>query len=148
MRSLCCLCVCMHMPPMNFWMPETVFMKLYMYAMTPEPISKAASRIPPTSLCVCMCIPLWLISDGSVYTFPRQRIQATIENCWTRRYLCDPWRIKESRRIVCMCVCVWSYGRILLVRFNWTLKVLDEDVLIHWLFKHNVSFFSNLKIWR
>jgi hypothetical protein len=28
-------------PPVNFWMPEPVFMKLRMYVMAPEPISTA-----------------------------------------------------------------------------------------------------------
>jgi hypothetical protein len=28
MRSPCCLCVCMCIPPNNFWMPEPIFIKL------------------------------------------------------------------------------------------------------------------------
>jgi hypothetical protein len=49
MRSPCflCVCVCVSMyPPINFWMPESIFMKLGIYIMAPEPISTA------------MCIPL------------------------------------------------------------------------------------------
>jgi hypothetical protein len=37
--------------------------------------------------------PVSLLDNGSVYTFPRQRIYET-KNCWTRRLLCGPCRIK------------------------------------------------------
>jgi hypothetical protein len=39
MKSPCCLCVCFHR--INFWIPETIFMKLGMYIMAPDPISTA-----------------------------------------------------------------------------------------------------------
>jgi hypothetical protein len=32
------MCVC-ESPPINFWVPEPIFMKLGMYIMEPEPIS-------------------------------------------------------------------------------------------------------------
>jgi hypothetical protein len=37
--------------------------------------------------------PVSLLDNGSVYTFPRQRIHET-NNCWTRRFLCGPCRMK------------------------------------------------------
>jgi hypothetical protein len=40
MWSTYCLCVCESLP-INFWMPEPVFIKLGMYIMAPEPISTA-----------------------------------------------------------------------------------------------------------
>jgi hypothetical protein len=49
-------------------------MKLDMYIMAPEPISTPISYIPPIGLCVCMCIPLSLLGNGSVKTLPQQRI--------------------------------------------------------------------------
>jgi hypothetical protein len=38
MISPCCLCVCIA-SPINFWMPEPIFMKLGMYIIVLEPIS-------------------------------------------------------------------------------------------------------------
>jgi hypothetical protein len=51
---------------------------------------RRTSKIPPISLCVCVCIPLSLLFNGSV--FPRQRIHER-KNCWTCRFLCGPCRI-------------------------------------------------------
>jgi hypothetical protein len=65
MRSPRCLCVCVS--PINFWMPEPIFMKLGMNGMASEPVSLRVS------------IPLSLPSNSSVDTFPRQWIHATIE---------------------------------------------------------------------
>jgi hypothetical protein len=53
MRSPCCLCVCI--PPINFKMPEPIFMKLGMCIMAPEPIS-TAYFINPSQQSVYMCI--------------------------------------------------------------------------------------------
>jgi hypothetical protein len=35
------LSVCVCVPPINFWMPEPIFMKLGTYITAPEPISAA-----------------------------------------------------------------------------------------------------------
>jgi hypothetical protein len=54
-----CVCVlmCVPPPPINFWMPEPVLMKLGVYIMAPESISTAYFIINPSiSLCVCMRI--------------------------------------------------------------------------------------------
>jgi hypothetical protein len=81
-------------------MPEPIFMKLGMHIMAPETISMAY-LIPPISLCVYMCIPLSLLGNGSVETLPLQRIHTQRQqNRSTRRVLCGPCRIKESRRLV------------------------------------------------
>jgi hypothetical protein len=99
MRSLSSLCVCVsHI--INLWMPELIFMKLGMYIMTPEPISKAY-LMNPISLCVCMCIPLSLLGNGSVETLPLQRIHTQQKkNYGMNPSLYGPCRIKESRRLV------------------------------------------------
>jgi hypothetical protein len=62
MRSRCCLCVCVY-PPINFWMPEPIFMKLGTYITAPEPISKASLKNPSHHF---VCIPLSLLGNGSV----------------------------------------------------------------------------------
>jgi hypothetical protein len=78
MRSPCCLCVCVS-SPINCWMPETIFVKLGMYIMAPEPIW-TAFFINPSHQSVCLYVyPLSLLGDGSVRTLPRQRTQAAIE---------------------------------------------------------------------
>jgi hypothetical protein len=51
---------------------ETIFMKLGMCVMAPEPIS-TAYFINPSHQSVRLCIPLSLLGNGSVNTFPRQR---------------------------------------------------------------------------
>jgi hypothetical protein len=51
------LALCVYRPPINFWIPEPIFIKFGMYIMAPEHISKAYFIVPPISLCVCMCIP-------------------------------------------------------------------------------------------
>jgi hypothetical protein len=62
-------------------MPEPIFIKLCrIYIVAPEPISKAHFINPyhkPVSVCV---FPLSLLGNGSVNTFPRQRIHVTIAN--------------------------------------------------------------------
>jgi hypothetical protein len=43
MRSRCCVCVSVY-PPIYFWMPEPIFMKLGTYITAPEPISTVKSN--------------------------------------------------------------------------------------------------------
>jgi hypothetical protein len=46
-------------------------------------------------------ISLSLLGNGSVKMLPQQRIHTQRQkNCWTRRFLCGPCRIKGSRRLV------------------------------------------------
>jgi hypothetical protein len=76
-------CLCLYIPPINFWMPEPIFMKLGMYIMTPEPISTAYFINPS----------LYLLGNGSVKTSPQQRIHAS----FSMRSVSYQ---KESRRFV------------------------------------------------
>jgi hypothetical protein len=92
LRSPCCLCVCVFLAAISFWMPEPIFMKLGMYIMTPELIS-TDYFIHPFHQSVCLCFPLSLLGKGSVNTFSRQRIHET-QNCWTSRFLCGSCHIK------------------------------------------------------
>jgi hypothetical protein len=96
MRSPSCLCVCVTPPPpINFWMPEPICMKIgiYSYIMTTEPISTVYFT-NPSHQSVCLYVYLSsrrkataplsvslisVLSNGSVNTFPRQQIHATIE---------------------------------------------------------------------
>jgi hypothetical protein len=68
MRSRYCPCVCVSAyppPPINFWTPEPIFMKLGTYITAPEPISTAWLKAPPTRLCLYV-YPLLLLGNGSV----------------------------------------------------------------------------------
>jgi hypothetical protein len=61
MRSPCCLCLCASLLPINFWMFDTIFMKLdiyiyiYIYIMAFEPIPTGYFINPPRqSVCLYM----------------------------------------------------------------------------------------------
>jgi hypothetical protein len=90
-------------PPLPFdCLNKSFFMKLYMYIVAAETIS-AAYFINPShrSVCVCVsllsllgkgsikCMPLSLLGNASVNTFPRQR-----RINWRSRFLLGPCRIK------------------------------------------------------
>jgi hypothetical protein len=45
-RPCVCLCVTLCIPPINFWTPESIFMKLGTYVTAPEPISTAWLKNP------------------------------------------------------------------------------------------------------
>lgn len=67
--------------PINFKMDESVFMKLDICIKAPEVLS--------------------LLGNGWIKTLPLQWIRMKQqENCWRHRFLCDPYCIKESRRLV------------------------------------------------
>jgi hypothetical protein len=73
-------------------MPEPIIIKLGMYIMAPETISTTQLKIiPPNSLCVCMYIPLSMLSYGSLkrlplqqYTCNNRRIAARVISCAVR----------------------------------------------------------------
>jgi hypothetical protein len=95
MRSPNSLCPCI--PPINFWMPEPIFINLGIYIMTPEPV-QTAYFINPSHQCVC--ILLSLLGNASIKTLPLQRIRKQqSENCWTRHFLYGPCRITGNKVI-------------------------------------------------
>jgi hypothetical protein len=109
MQSPCSLCILL----INIRMAEPFFMKFGTYIMVPDPISTAYFITLSISLCVYMCIPISLLSNrsvkiplsllenGSAKMLPWQRIHTwQCKNCWKRRLLCGPCRIKENRRLV------------------------------------------------
>jgi hypothetical protein len=64
-------------------MSEAVFMKLDMYIMTPD----TSYFIKPISLCVYMCIPLYLLGNGLVKNFTAAtNTHATIEELLDASY--------------------------------------------------------------
>jgi hypothetical protein len=66
-------------PPINFWISEPVFMKLGLYVMATEPVS-TSYFINPSNQSLSIYVSLYPVLDnGSVNTFPRQRIHAKIE---------------------------------------------------------------------
>jgi hypothetical protein len=66
MRSRCYPCVRLRIPPINFWTPEPIFMKLGTYITAPEPISMGWLKIP-SHQSVCLYVyPLSLLGNGSV----------------------------------------------------------------------------------
>jgi hypothetical protein len=91
-------------PPIHFWMPEPIVMKLGMYIIALEFIS-TADFINPTHQSVCLYVYLRITA--------RQRlckdIPATTKNCWRRRFICGPWRVKVSRRLILHRICCFSY---------------------------------------
>jgi hypothetical protein len=82
-------------PPINFRIPEPIFMKLVMYIMTSEPIL-TAYLINPSRQSVCLYVYLSyrcyakarysaalisLLGNGLVNTFPWRRIHALLDTC-------------------------------------------------------------------
>jgi hypothetical protein len=51
-----------------------------------------------------MCIPLSLLGNGSVHTFPRQRIHEIKKNLWTFRFLYCRCSIKGKSVVLSVCV--------------------------------------------
>jgi hypothetical protein len=86
------LAVCVSLcPPVNFWMPEPIFMELGVYIMAPELI-----------LTACMSICVLLLGNGSVNTFPRQRIHAT--RIGGRVVLCTIRVVSKESPWICLCI--------------------------------------------
>jgi hypothetical protein len=83
---------------------ESVCMKTGMCIMATEPILMSYFINPAHSLCFYMRIPLSLLDNGSLYTFPRQRIYVTKKNCWTRRFVCGPCLIKGESVVFFLCI--------------------------------------------
>jgi hypothetical protein len=95
MRTPCYL----YILSIDFWMAETILRNLICISWLLSPSQHRTSQIPPISLCAC--IPLSFLGSVSVKTLPREQIHAQQQkNCWRRRLLCGPYRIKESRRLV------------------------------------------------
>jgi hypothetical protein len=80
-----CLCFTPPPPP-SFWIPEPVFIKL-VSTRTSWHLSPSQLRLHKSlpSRCVCICIPLSLLCNGSIYTFLRQqRIVGRVVFCAVR----------------------------------------------------------------
>jgi hypothetical protein len=58
-----------------------------------SPSQRHTSYFRPIGLAACVTL-LSLLGNSSVNTLPRQRIHVTIENCWTRHFLCGPCCMK------------------------------------------------------
>jgi hypothetical protein len=60
---------CLHIPPINFWMPETIFMGHGMYSVATEPTS-TAYFINPTHQSVCLYVYLSYRCKASLQYIP------------------------------------------------------------------------------
>jgi hypothetical protein len=96
MRSPCCLCVCVSPSPTTFeWLDQSLRNLVCTHiSWHLIPSHWRASWISPSSLSVCICIPLSLLRNGSV-----KNIIATT-NTRVCYFLCGPYRTKKSRRLV------------------------------------------------
>jgi hypothetical protein len=95
MRSPCCLCVSL----INFWRVNQSLWHLS--------ISQWRNlEIPPISLCVHICIPLSLLGNGSIKTLPPRRIHTKEDkNYLTRRFVCGPCLVRESKWLILPIAC-------------------------------------------
>jgi hypothetical protein len=94
MWSPCCVSV-NPLPPSTYECLNQSLRNLVCISWHLRPVQWRTSQVPPISLCVYMCIPLSTLGNGSVKTLLRQRIHTQQhKNCWTRRFLCGPCRIK------------------------------------------------------
>jgi hypothetical protein len=79
MKSPCCLCVYMSVyHPYQLLNASTNLMKLGTYITALEPVSTAYFINPSHQSVYLYVYPLSLIGNGSVNTFPRQRMHARI----------------------------------------------------------------------
>jgi hypothetical protein len=67
---------------LNIWQPcrpprSVMGIALLFFIITPDPIRRRTTYIPPISSCASMCILLLLLGNGLLCTFPRQQIQDT-----------------------------------------------------------------------
>jgi hypothetical protein len=86
-----CLCVCVSRLSTCECLSQSLW-NLVCISWHPESIS-TAYFINPSHHSVSMCIPISLLGNGSVNTFPLQQIHDT-KNCWTHPFLCGPCLIK------------------------------------------------------
>lgn len=94
---------------MNVWtnLHEIWYLR---YIMSPESIS-TMYYVNSYHQSLWMCAPIVATQRlGWKYVLPRQRILARQKNCWTSRFLCDLWRIKESMLEVLPRTSCWSYS--------------------------------------
>jgi hypothetical protein len=90
MRSPCCLCVCIS-HPLNFWMPEPIFMELPMYIMAYEHLSVTyVYFINIFHQSVCLNARQWHSKNVTMAT----NAHATIEELLDFYFLCGPGCIK------------------------------------------------------
>jgi hypothetical protein len=83
-----------------------------MYITGPEPIS-TAYFINPSHQNVCLHVyPLPLLGNGSIDTFTRQPIHATIEDCRRRRFLYGPCRMKGESMGLFVCPLIVAKQRL------------------------------------
>jgi hypothetical protein len=72
------LSVCLHIPPLNFWIPESFLMKFGMYIMAPDPISTVYLKNPlhqSVSVSACCQATAWQKSHhGNEYEHNNTRI--------------------------------------------------------------------------
>jgi hypothetical protein len=90
MRSPCCLCF----PPSSSEYLTNLYETWCVQHGTWAHLNGVLHKYLQT-LCVSICIPLTLLGNGSVNTFPRQRIHINNGmNCWTWHFICGPCLIK------------------------------------------------------
>jgi hypothetical protein len=88
----------------------------------------------PCSLCVSMCISLSLLHILSVKAIPWQRINRQQQkNCWTRRFLFGPWRVKKGRRLFLPITSCISFKVNICIRFslsNFQLLIYMKNAIV------------------
>jgi hypothetical protein len=99
-QSPCCLYVC-ESPPINFWMPEPIFMKPGMYIMAPEPISMAYFINPShQSLCLYVYPPNVAKQRLGKNVTATKNTYATKTDCWIHRFLYGSCPIEEIKNFL------------------------------------------------
>jgi hypothetical protein len=110
MRSPCCLCVC-ESPPISFWIPEPIYIKLDMYTRPPESTSKAYFINPShQSVCLHVYSRVSFLGNGSVDTFPRQRIHTKLEVVLEASFYIRPCLIKGDSVGLCIPLSLLGIG--------------------------------------
>jgi hypothetical protein len=88
-------------PPIRFWMPEPIFMKLRTYITAPEPISMVYFISPSSH-----SVSLYVYPDMVARQWLGMHVPKATKNCLRRRFLCGPcyikrkWAISSSHKLL------------------------------------------------
>jgi hypothetical protein len=122
MRTPCCLCI----PAINVWMPKLIFMKLRMYIMLPETVSKANFVTP--SVCLYLYLPIvarqWL---GKYVPAATNTLNSRIVGCvffYTVRFL-----LKKS---LWACLCISNFSICIAEAVVWRLQEPSDSKIWSW----------------
>jgi hypothetical protein len=121
MRSPCCLCF-RALPPINFWMPESIFIKGGTYITSPEPIS-AVYLINPSHRAVRLYVyPSIVARQRQVRKADKKYIRNNrriVRRVVLHEIRVVPWKAgdKFPQNFLFLCFCFWPFRNVWLHKY-------------------------------